>query len=51
MSAVEHPAAKGHLLNQGFSQVVIGTGKRTIYTAGQVAIDERGELFGGGVVD
>ena len=30
-----------------FSQVVIATGKRTIYTAGQVAIDERGALVGG----
>src|SRR6478672_9963364 len=48
MSAVDHPAARGLLHNPGFSQVVVGTGKRTIYTAGQVAIDERGELVGGG---
>ena len=48
MSTVEHPAPKGLLLNPGFSQVVVAMGKRTIYTAGQVSIDERGgELVGG----
>jgi len=47
MTTIEHPTAKGLLHNPGFSQVVIATGKRTIYTAGQVAIDERGELVGG----
>src|SRR3954447_26377779 len=48
MGTVEHPAPKGLLLNPGFSQVVVTTGKRTVYTAGQVSIDERGELVGGG---
>jgi enamine deaminase RidA (YjgF/YER057c/UK114 family) len=48
LSTVEHPAPKGLLLNAGFSQVVVATGKRTIYTAGQISIDERGELVGGG---
>lgn len=48
MSAVGHPTPKGLLHNPGFSQVVVATGKRTIYTAGQVSIDERGELVGGG---
>ena len=48
MSTVEHPAPKGLLLNTGFSQVVVATGKRTVYTAGQVSIDERGELVGCG---
>ena len=48
MSTVEYPAPKGLLLNTGFSQVVVATGKRTVYTAGQVSIDERGELVGGG---
>ena len=47
MSIVERPAPEGLLTNQGFSQVVVATGKRTIYTAGQVSIDERGELVGG----
>ena len=46
MSTGQRPAAKGLLTNQGFSQVVVATGKRTIYTAGQVSIDERGDLVG-----
>ena len=48
MSTVEHPTPKGLLHNAGFSQVVVAAGKRTIYTAGQVSIDERGELVGAG---
>jgi enamine deaminase RidA (YjgF/YER057c/UK114 family) len=48
MSTIEHPAPKGLLLNPGFSQVVVATGKRTVYTAGQVSIDEHGELVGSG---
>jgi len=47
VSTVERPVPKGLLTNQGFSQVVVATGKRTIYTAGQVSIDEHGELVGG----
>ena len=47
MSTVEHPTPKGLLHNAGFSQVVVATGKRTIHTAGQVAIDGHGELVGG----
>ena len=47
MSTVEHLTPKGLLHNPAFSQSVVATGKRTIYTAGQVAIDERGELVGG----
>lgn len=46
MSTAERPTAKGLLTNQGFSPVVVATGKRTIYTAGQVSIDEHGELVG-----
>lgn len=48
MSKLEHPRAQGLLHNTAFSQVVAATGKRTIYTAGQVSIDERGELVGAG---
>ncbi len=48
MSTVKYPSPKGLLHNPGFSQVVATTGKRTIYTAGQVSIDEHGELVGGG---
>jgi enamine deaminase RidA (YjgF/YER057c/UK114 family) len=47
MSNVGHPAPEGLLHNTGFSQVVVAAGKRTVYTAGQVAIDERGKQVGG----
>jgi enamine deaminase RidA (YjgF/YER057c/UK114 family) len=46
MSVLEHPRPDGLLHNAAFSQVVVSTGKRTIYTAGQVSIDERGNLVG-----
>ena len=48
MSTVERPTPKGLWQNPAYSHVVVGTGKRTIYTAGQVSIDERGELVGAG---
>jgi enamine deaminase RidA (YjgF/YER057c/UK114 family) len=48
MASLEHPLPKGLLLNAAFSQVVVASGKRTIYTAGQVSIDERGLLVGAG---
>lgn len=48
MSIVEHPAPDGLLHNPGFSQVVVASGTRTIYTAGQVSIDERGAVIGAG---
>jgi enamine deaminase RidA (YjgF/YER057c/UK114 family) len=48
MSKLEHPRPAGLLHNASFSQVVAGTGTRTIYTAGQVSIDERGILVGPG---
>ena len=48
MSTLEHPRPEGLLHNPGFSQVVTASGKRTIYTAGQVSIDERGALVGPG---
>lgn len=47
MSKLEHPRPQGLLHNAAFSQVVAATGTRTIHTAGQVAIDEHGELVGG----
>ncbi len=34
------------LHNPSFAQVVAATGSRTIYTAGQVSIDERGAVVG-----
>ena len=48
MSTLEHPRPQGLLHNAAFSQVVAAAGTRTIYTAGQVSIDERGELVGAG---
>jgi enamine deaminase RidA (YjgF/YER057c/UK114 family) len=48
MSRLEHPRPDGLLPNPAFSQVVVATGARTIYTAGQVSIDERGVLVGAG---
>ncbi len=48
MSSLQHLSPEGLLHNPGFSQVVAATGTRTIYTAGQVAIDERGALVGAG---
>jgi enamine deaminase RidA (YjgF/YER057c/UK114 family) len=46
MSTVEHLRPEGLLHTPSFSQVVIASGTRTIYTAGQVSIDERGVLVG-----
>jgi enamine deaminase RidA (YjgF/YER057c/UK114 family) len=48
MSTLEYPRAEGLLHNSGFSQVVVGSGTRTIYTAGQVSIDEGGATVGAG---
>jgi enamine deaminase RidA (YjgF/YER057c/UK114 family) len=46
MGTLEHPRAEGLLHNPAFSQVVAASGSRTIYTAGQVSIDQRGALVG-----
>jgi enamine deaminase RidA (YjgF/YER057c/UK114 family) len=48
MSKLEHPQANGLLQNPAFSQVVVSTGARTVYIAGQVSIDEQGALVGAG---
>jgi enamine deaminase RidA (YjgF/YER057c/UK114 family) len=48
MSTLQHLRPDGLLHNPAFSQLVIASGTRTIYTAGQVAIDERGALIGAG---
>lgn len=48
MSTLEHPRTEGLLVNPGFSQVVVASGTRTIYTAGQVSIDAQGKLVGAG---
>ena len=46
MSKLDHPRPEGLLDNPAFSQVVAATGARTVYTAGQVSIDERGGVIG-----
>ena len=48
VSTLEHLRPKGLLHNAGFSQVVVASGTRTIYTAGQVSIDEGGATVGAG---
>jgi enamine deaminase RidA (YjgF/YER057c/UK114 family) len=48
MSALERPRSEGLLPNPAYSHVVIASGTRTIYTAGQVPVDARGTLVGAG---
>jgi enamine deaminase RidA (YjgF/YER057c/UK114 family) len=48
MKKLDHPRPEGLLDNTSFSQVVAATGTRTVYTAGQVSIDERGTVIGAG---
>src|SRR5437763_4112260 len=46
MGTLEHLHPEGLRHNPAFSQVVAASGRRTIYTAGQISIDERGALVG-----
>jgi enamine deaminase RidA (YjgF/YER057c/UK114 family) len=46
MRIVERPRTDGLLHNPAFLQVVVASGTRTIYTAGQVSINEHGTLVG-----
>ncbi len=48
MSTTEYPRPEGLFPNPAYSHVVIASGKRTIYTAGQVSLDEQGVLVGPG---
>ena len=48
MSMIEHPRPEGLWPNPAYSHVVAASGRRTIYTAGQVSIDEHGALVGPG---
>jgi enamine deaminase RidA (YjgF/YER057c/UK114 family) len=48
MAQLERPPVKGLFSNPGYSQVVAASGSRTIYTAGQVPVDETGALVGAG---
>jgi enamine deaminase RidA (YjgF/YER057c/UK114 family) len=48
MSKVEYLRPEGLLSNPAYSHAVVASGTRTVYTAGQVSIDERGALIGKG---
>lgn len=48
MSKIEYPVARGLSINPAYSHVAVASGGRTIYTAGQVAMDENGKLVGAG---
>jgi enamine deaminase RidA (YjgF/YER057c/UK114 family) len=45
---IERPTTKGLLHTPTFAQVLVATGARTVYTSGQVSIDEEGKLIGPG---
>jgi enamine deaminase RidA (YjgF/YER057c/UK114 family) len=48
MTTHERPRPDGLLPNPGYSHVVVATGRRMIYTAGHVPIDEHGNVVGAG---
>ena len=48
MSALEHPHPEGLLQTPAYSHVVVASGKRMVYTAGQVSVDAQGALVGAG---
>jgi enamine deaminase RidA (YjgF/YER057c/UK114 family) len=48
MSAIKYIDPRGLLESKTFSQVVTTTGSRMIFTSGQVAVNERGEVVGAG---
>jgi enamine deaminase RidA (YjgF/YER057c/UK114 family) len=48
MSKIEYPHAEGLLKNPAYSHVAVASGARTIYIAGQVAMDSQGNLVGAG---
>ena len=48
MSTIEFPSVTGLAQNPAYSHVAVATGGRTIYTAGQVAVDASGAVVGAG---
>lgn len=46
MSTIEYPKPTGLALNPAYSHVVVASGTRTIYVAGQVSVDEHGAIVG-----
>lgn len=47
MAQIDFLQPDGLLRNAGFSQAVVASGTRVVYTSGQVAVDEQGSLVGG----
>jgi enamine deaminase RidA (YjgF/YER057c/UK114 family) len=45
---IERPTTEGLLRTPNFAQVLVATGTRTVYTSGQVSVDEDGKLVGAG---
>jgi hypothetical protein len=43
---IERPTTEGLLHTPTFAQVLVATGARTVYTSGQVSIDEVANLSG-----
>jgi len=48
MTKAEYLKPKGLAINPAYSHVAVASGARTIYIAGQVAIDEKGAVVGAG---
>ncbi len=48
ISRVEFPHTNGLLHSATFAQVAVAQGAKTVFTSGQVSIDERGDLVGAG---
>jgi enamine deaminase RidA (YjgF/YER057c/UK114 family) len=48
MSKLEHLRPEGLQQNPAYSHAVVASGKRTVYIAGQVSMDEKGALVGAG---
>jgi enamine deaminase RidA (YjgF/YER057c/UK114 family) len=48
MSTTKYPPAPGLMKTPSYSHAAVASGARTIYTAGQVSIDENGALVGAG---
>lgn len=48
MATIERPLAEGLPQPPTYSQVVVASGRRTIYVAGQVSVDARGAPVGAG---
>jgi enamine deaminase RidA (YjgF/YER057c/UK114 family) len=48
MSVLEYPRPEGLRPHPAYSHVVVASGTRLVYTAGQLSVDEHGALVGAG---